>query len=157
MPLSLEVVNRQKALPLDLPKIRRTVRAILKQLGVAEARLSVVFVTDGEMRKINRTYLQHDYTTDVLSFNLTAPVTGTARLPAALRSAALEGDVIVCPAMARRQAKVYACAPQDELTLYLIHGILHLLGYDDHGADAVRRMRRKEAELMAALKPTGGR
>ena len=145
MAVTVEIVNRQKILPLQPSRIRRTVKTTLESLGVASARLCVVLVGDGEIRKINRHFLRHDYATDVLSFNHTAESSSLSRSPV------LEGEIIISAAMARLQANEFFSTPGQELTLYLIHGILHLTGYDDHGGAATRRMRQKEQELMRQL------
>ena len=64
----------------------------------------------------------------------------------------INGEIIISADTAVRNARAYQTSPQQEILLYVIHGILHLLGYDDHSPDDIQEMRRKEAELMSVLK-----
>ena len=100
--------------------------------------LSVVLVADSEMHALNREHLGHDYPTDVLSFPL-AP------------APQLVGEVICSVDTARREARARGHAPADELLLYLVHGCLHLVGYDDHVPAARRRMRAAERRWLKSL------
>lgn len=102
-----------------------------------EVSLSVVLVDDPEMHALNRQYLAHDYPTDVLSFPL-----GTRPLV---------GEVVCSVDTALREARARGHPAADELLLYLVHGSLHLLGYDDHDPGARRRMRAAERRWLRAL------
>jgi probable rRNA maturation factor len=105
------------------------------------AELSVVLTGDGEMRRLNRAYRGKDRTTDVLSFPLLEGkrLASGGRLPL--------GDVVVSLPQAGRQAKARGAALGDELALLLIHGILHLLGYDH----ATRREQKRMFGLQGRL------
>lgn len=103
-----------------------------------------MIVSDPRIKTLNRKYLKHNYATDVLAFNLTSSCLG--------RSRGLCGEVIVSADTARRQSKVFGMTVADELLLYIIHGILHLLGFDDHSAKDITRMRAKEKAVLARLK-----
>jgi probable rRNA maturation factor len=94
--------------------------------------LSIVFVGTRRMRAINKKYLKHDYVTDVLSFDL-----GDA-----------QGEIIICPGMAGVNAKAHRTSTQKEIILYVVHGILHLAGFDDKSPAGIRRMRSMEKELL---------
>lgn len=83
------------------------------------------------MRCINRRYLGHDYVTDVITFDLE----GAAEL-------------IICPQEARRNARAYKADLHQELVLYVVHGLLHLAGYDDHTEADIKRMRMQEAQIL---------
>jgi probable rRNA maturation factor len=111
---------------------------ILRINGVKDAALSFAFVGEQRMRSMNRTYLNHDYVTDILTFNLTEGDT-------------LEGEIVICPLVAAKNAGRYGHSVARELTLYLVHGILHLLGYDDHAPKDVARMRAKEEVILKKL------
>lgn len=82
------------------------------------AALTVTFVGPARMRALNREWKGHDTPTDVLSFALPAP------------DGSLVGDVYICPAVARRSAKELGISPREELTRLVVHGTLHVLGYD---------------------------
>ena len=86
--------------------------------------------------------------TDVLAFDLADNV--LAQRPSR-KIKKLSGEIVISTDTVSRHAKVFAITPQRELTLCVIHGILHLLGYDDHRAIDVARMRRKENELLDFL------
>lgn len=91
------------------------------------------------MREVNRQYLNHDYVTDVITFDLSDDIVNLS---------SLQGDVFICPQVAVDNAKEYGTTPLKETTLYVIHGILHLLGYDDKSPSKIKVMRKKEEELM---------
>ena len=102
-------------------------------------------MTDQTIHELNRQYRNKDKPTDVLSFPLADEVCPT-----------LLGDVVISIATARRQARQRKRAFADELRALLIHGILHLLGYDHEVSDSEAvRMRRKERELKALLQQSG--
>ncbi len=107
-----------------------------------QAELSLAFVTDQTIHELNRQYRHKDQPTDVLSFPL-----ADERCPTLL------GDVVISIDTARRQARQRKRAFADELRALLIHGILHLLGYDHEVSDSEAvRMRRKEREVKAVLR-----
>ena len=99
--------------------------------------LSVVFVSPDEMRTINCRYLEHDYATDVLSFSYDSP---------SMEGRSFLGEIIIAPDVAARQAVRYRVSPEKELRKLLVHGILHLLGYN-HESDR-GRMKRLQAKLL---------
>lgn len=102
------------------------------------AALSFLVVDDRRMQAINREQLGHDYPTDVITFPLEEePV--------------LMGDVVVSAETARREAARRGHPPYHELMLYAVHGVMHLLGYDDHSPEDRRRMRRAERATLKAM------
>ena len=84
------------------------------------------------MRAINKKYLKHDFTTDVLTFKLGERT----------------GEVIICPQVAATHARGHRSTAGKEIILYVIHGILHLAGYDDHKPKDILQMRKMESKLM---------
>jgi probable rRNA maturation factor len=114
----------------------------LQREGVKEASLSFVFVTRQKISALNKKYLGRAYATDVLAFDAREKA-GRAR-----SGEALVGDIIISVDAARTNARTYGVPFSRELALYVIHGILHLLGYDDHTPRDVKRMRRKEQQLL---------
>lgn len=121
--------------PLSEARLRRLSSLVLKSVRGASferrSELSVVLTGDGEVRKLNRAYRKKDKTTDVLSFPLLeGPGPGERRGP----TTAL-GDVVISVPQTRRQAAAQGKGFREELALLLVHGILHLLGYD-HGTRA---------------------
>ena len=100
--------------------------------GCPNAVLSIVFVGTKRMRAINKKYLSHDYAADVLTFDF-----GDAC-----------GEIIICPHVARVNAKAHQISTENEIIYYVIHGILHLAGFDDHRPRDILQMRRMEKELL---------
>ena len=124
--VSVEVENRSSD-TVDVPGAVELARAVLAAEGIEEGELGLAFVGPDEMRALKRDHLGIDEATDVLSF----PIDGRDELPAGLPRAL--GDVVLCPHVVGEQWR----AP-------LIHGLLHLLGYDHGGM-----MERRERELAA--------
>ncbi|MDT7043396.1 rRNA maturation RNase YbeY [Candidatus Nitronereus thalassa] len=125
--------------------VSRVVQKLLTLLGETASEVSIDFVGDARMRHLNRAYRRKDRTTDVLAF---------ASREAGGPHSPMLGDVVVSVPAAMRQAKELGHALNQELARLLIHGLLHLVGYDHElGAKEAQRMRRKEEKLFAALKP----
>jgi probable rRNA maturation factor len=130
--LEIDVTDQQSAVRVDRRRIQTTVAAILRDHGPPSCRLSIAVVDDPTIHDLNRQFLQHDYATDVLSFVLES----TAEL--------LEGEIVVSGETAAAQAGEYATTPEDELLLYVVHGTLHLVGFDDHDEADQAKMRQAE-------------
>jgi len=114
-------------------------------MGLPDAELSVLFVGDRAMRTLNRRYRGMDKTTDVLSFSLRE-----GKFPE-IQPDNL-GDVVISVPVAVRQAREAGHALDRELDRLLVHGILHVLGYDHvSGGNEAARMRRKEQKLLAGM------
>ncbi|NOZ24795.1 MAG: rRNA maturation RNase YbeY [Nitrospirae bacterium] len=134
----------------------RLLRRLGKRLGLDRVELSVVFVNDRRMKELNRTYRSIDKTTDVLSF----PLYGSMKeLRQALKThpdTVLLGDIVINLHKTVEQAVEHGNTFYEELTFLLVHGLLHLTGYDhETGAYQARKMRKKESELLDALKEVG--
>jgi rRNA maturation RNase YbeY len=127
----------------DQARLDRLARAILSDVGEASAELSILFVGDQRMRGLNRRYRGKDRTTDVLAF---------AMREASHSSAGLLGDVVIAVPTAARQAKQGQRSLDEELTVLLTHGILHLCGYDHERSEKeARRMHRRERMILQSL------
>ncbi len=135
------VEDLQKKVPVKLPRVAEIARAILKYEGVREATLTIAFVSSPKIRSLNRQYLGRDYVTDVLAFDLRD----------VKRPGRVNGDIAICVDMALRNAKAYQTSLNRELVLYVAHGILHLLGFDDHAPADIRKMRKKETDILEYL------
>lgn len=97
--------------------VTKTVQAVLDGEGAQIDHVHVTFLSTGKMRGLNRKTFGHDRTTDVIAFSL--PHNGT-----------LIGDIFVCPATARRSARQYGVPVREELVRLVVHGVLHVLGFD---------------------------
>jgi probable rRNA maturation factor len=141
--MPVEIVRRRAGAKLARRRIAEIAGTILALVGKADAELSVALIGNAEMRKLNATYRRKDYPTDVLSFPVEGPVGPEA---------CLLGDVIISMEKAAQQAKERGSSLDREVTLLLIHGIVHLLGYDhERSAQDARTMGRVEKEIYRAL------
>jgi len=140
----------------DQARLERSARAILDDVGEASAELGVLFVGDRRIRDLNRRYRGKDRATDVLAFAMRE-----ACMPHSLRQAQsrpfplapdLLGDVVISVPAARRQAIEAGRSLNEELTCLLIHGILHLCGYDHERSEKeARRMHRRERIILRSI------
>ena len=112
--------------------VKRIVVDTLSAEKVRRYEAGVLVTGDREIRRINKKFLDHDYATDVISFGLEAG----------------RGDIVVSAGMARRLARELGIPFKEELARYLVHGTLHLLGYDDIDKRKRAKMRREEKRLM---------
>jgi probable rRNA maturation factor len=129
--------------------VRRLAREILSMACEGPGELSVVLVDDVEMRRLNATYRGKDRTTDVLAFS-------QREGPNAGAEPSLLGDVVISVPVAGQQARERGTDLEREFAALLVHGILHLLGYDHERSPAeARRMFARTRELMAGLAERG--
>ncbi len=142
--MPVDVVTRGRPARTLATRLRREAAGVLEALGLAHAELSVLLVSDREMRRLNRRWRGLDRSTDVLSFSQRE---GAGRAPDGML-----GDVVISLDTARRQAAARGARLGDEGRRLLIHGVLHLLGYDhERSAAAARRMQRRERALARRL------
>jgi probable rRNA maturation factor len=154
MSVDLFVANEQDEVSIDLERWTALSIAVLAARGVtANAEMSLLFVDETTIAHLNEEFLGKVGPTDVLSFPIEDEETYSGRVPdqggtgpgstANERPVTLIGDVLVCPAVALRNAIEHDTSDDDEFALLIVHGILHLLGFD-HVVDT-------EAEVMEAL------
>jgi probable rRNA maturation factor len=136
----VDLSNTQAILRLDPAALAATVRAVLAGEGVRAAEVSLALVDDAAIHAINRRHLDHDWPTDVITFPLSAP-----------GEPVLAAELVVSAEMAARTAAAAGTDPHAELALYVVHGLLHLCGFDDVTPDAARAMRLREGEVLASL------
>ncbi|MBM4138067.1 MAG: rRNA maturation RNase YbeY [Nitrospira sp.] len=123
----------------------RAAESILTSVGEAQAELSLELVGDRRMRRLNHMYRKRDRTTDVLAFPMRE-----SHNPYPM----LLGDVVISVPTARRQASASGRSLGDELAALLVHGVLHLCGYDhERSAREAVRMRRRETAILNMLNP----
>ncbi|MCW5800153.1 MAG: rRNA maturation RNase YbeY [Nitrospira sp.] len=130
---------------LRLASLRKLANRILQFIGESEALLSLEIVGDDRMRRLNRTFRHRDTTTDVLAF-------ATREGPGPPSD--LLGDIVISLPQAIRQAREHQQGIDHELVVLLIHGILHLCGYDHERSEAeARRMARRERAVLRGIGP----
>ena len=141
--MSISIQNRQKLLTVDVGRVRRSLKRLLKELGFNDSEISVLLVDDDQIREINKNYLQRDRPTNVISFAMTEGAFGDVH-PEIL------GDIILSVETAARDAMACNIDFMDEVEFLLIHGLLHLLGYNHENGDSreAEKMKKLERELF---------
>jgi probable rRNA maturation factor len=155
--------DEQGAHPVDLDRWTRLGEHALRSERARAGELSLLFVDEATITDLNRRFMGGDGPTDVLAFPIDEtgvepgrdPDGGTAgpgrpptpddELPLLL------GDVVICPAVAARNAPGHAGTYDDELALLVVHGVLHVLGHDHAAPDETARMRSREQEILASF------
>jgi probable rRNA maturation factor len=135
--IEVHFANRQKSVGVDAAWYRRLAKLALAAEDVGQAEVSVAFVDNATIHQLNREYLRHDFPTDVITFPLSAP------------GEPLVGQIVVSGDYALEACAADGWPPHVELGLYLVHGVLHLCGYDDTNPTAARRMDRRQRQLLA--------
>jgi|SRR6516165_4542985 probable rRNA maturation factor len=136
----VSIASPQEAVPIDRGQMREIVRTVLDGENEPQAEISLAFVDNATIHTLNKRYLQHDEPTDVLSFPLSEP--GAAKL---------SGELVIGAEVAIAQARERGHDVQAELALYVIHGLLHLCGYDDHAEADAQTLRERERHYLRLL------
>ena len=131
---------RQRRVPLSATRLARTADRALVAVGRAGSDVEVLMVDDAQMRRLNRTWRGSSRRTDVLAFPLEIPEA----------QGRLLGQVVVSAETAARQARELGVPVAIELDLLVTHGILHLVGYDDHDPAQARRMHQREQTILSS-------
>jgi probable rRNA maturation factor len=132
---------RQRSRPVDRRLFQQIAAALVRDsLRREEFALHIHLVAAPEMTRLNEQFLRHQGSTDVLAFDYAEPGQGRPR-----------GEVFICIDEAVAQATRFRTTWPSELVRYLVHGVLHLIGYDDHRASDRRLMKREENRLLRDL------
>ena len=115
-------------------------RALWNTHETSPAEVEIAFIEETEMKKLHLDFLQDASSTDIITFDLGVSPEGV-RL----------GALYICPEVAKRYATRYSVTLRQELQRLIAHGVLHLLGFDDHSPQDKRRMRREENKILASL------
>jgi probable rRNA maturation factor len=146
--MEILIKNQQKKIKINQRKIKRITKLALQHLETDEkAEISLLFTDDKFIRLLNHKYRGIDKSTDVLSFSLRE---GSVKMPG-LESDKLLGDIIISVETAQRQADTLNHSIEKELTVLLIHGLLHLTGYDHEKYQDYKIMREKEDKILENL------
>jgi probable rRNA maturation factor len=135
--IHVSVTNQCDSTRADKPLMRSATETVLKGERVAAAKISLAFVDDATSERINRQFLDHEGPTDIITFPL--------------GSKPLQGELIIGAEVAGRVAAERGHDVQHELALYVVHGLLHLCGYDDKKPAPLRLMRQREAHYLQLL------
>lgn len=134
--IEIEVANEQSALEIDPEWLVTLARHVLLAEGVDQASISVALVDNATIHRLNRQFLEHDYPTDVITF------------PLSEEDEPLTGEIVLSTEYACSEAEEYQWSPRQEAALYLVHGLLHLCGYDDAEEEDRRMMHRRQEQLL---------
>jgi probable rRNA maturation factor len=159
--------DEQRAVPVELGDLTRLAEGVLLAEGVRGAcELALYFVDEATIADLNERFLGSSGPTDVLAFPIDDDVPESGRSPdagsagpdrppvEAAEIPLLLGDVLVCPVVAERNAVEHGRTVRDELALLVVHGTLHVLGWDHADAEETATMQARERELLAALHET---
>lgn len=135
--MKIQVYNRQKDLPLNKSSVIKLIRATLEYLGTSCSEVAVYFVSEKKICELHEQFFQDPSPTDCISFPM-----DEVHL----------GEIFVCPSAAIVYGKKKDVDVYEETALYVIHGLLHLLGFDDLEERARRIMRKKEKSCMRHLR-----
>lgn len=144
--MNIVIANRQRNKKINARLLRQIVAGLFEELKITEAALGINLVAAREMTLVNETFLQHEGSTDVITFDYLdlGPQTPDA-------SPQLHGELFICVDEAVLQARQFVTNWQSEVVRYVVHGVLHLRGHDDRRVAARRRMKREENRLVRAL------
>lgn len=140
----IDIQNLQDDIKIDIRKINKDAECILKAMAEEESELSLLFVSDSHIKRLNWKYLNIDSSTDVLAFSMREG-------EGISKKSLILGDVVVSVETAKRVAAKRKRSVYEELVLYLTHGMLHLLGYDDSDPLKRKKMKAKEKELLRLM------
>lgn len=135
----LSLRSRQRVRPLNILCLREITRHVIEEeMKVKDYELGIHFVSETEMARMNEQFLQHEGSTDVITFDYNE-TSGVERL---------HGEIFISIADAVKQAREFETTWQAEVVRYIIHGLLHLRGYDDLETAKRRQMKREENRLV---------
>jgi probable rRNA maturation factor len=132
----IHVTNSQRDLKISIRSAKALVNAVLASQGIACEEVGIHFVTKRRISALHQDHFNDPTPTDCITFPIDADYLG---------------DVFICPSVAIEYAQKRGLDPIQETMLYTVHGLLHLLGYDDLSLNEKRSMRKKEKECMAYL------
>jgi len=144
----IEITDLQDHIRVDKKTILRVVRHVMKAEGRNAKSLSVVLTDNRHIRDLSNEYLGRDAVTDVISFPLEDPEWPDGHHGP---NGSINGEIIASAERAYHQAQAIHGNPEAELLLYIVHGLLHLVGYDDRTEEDARRMHAREDALLQEL------
>lgn len=123
----------------DRLKIKRWIKQLVENAGFRLGSVSYIFCSDEKILEVNKQYLNHDFYTDIITFDY-------------VEKDIINGDIFISTDRVRENAQEFNVAFEEELHRVIIHGILHLLGQQDHSPKEEKQMRKKENEALLLFK-----
>lgn len=136
--MSVSVRNCQRGVRVSLPRLRGLAQRALASLGRGDREIHVSIVDDRSIRRLHGRYLGSPRATDVIAFNLEGPA-----------SSPLLGEIVISAETAARQSRRVGVPVALEIDLLLVHGLLHLAGWDDHSPGEARLMHERARAILA--------
>ena len=137
--MKITLLNQQKKVSIQIKKIIKLIRKVLKGEGVKESGwINICFVDNQQIKKFNAQFLNINGSTDVLAFN-----SSTQK-----KKKIILADIMISAQEGLKQARKFKTTPDYELSLYVVHGLLHILGYNDHTPQQIKLMRKKESQYV---------
>ena len=144
--MSVVIANRQRKKKINTRLLKQIVGGLFAELNISAAELGINLVGAKAMAKVNWDFLQHEGSTDVITFGYAKPEARSQK-----SELKLHGELFVCVDEAILQAKNFKTSWQSEIVRYIVHGILHLLGHDDSKPHLRCKMKREENRLVRRL------
>jgi probable rRNA maturation factor len=158
--MNVAVASHQHTRKINLRLLGKITSALLAELEIEKAEIGICLVGAPEMTRLNETFLKHKGSTDVIAFDYRDSVGQASSLShSKIRKvrdrqdacSTLHGEIFVCVDEAVLQARKFGTSWQSEVIRYLVHGVLHLLGFDDSSAGARRKMKREENRRLREM------
>ena len=144
--MNVAVTSHQHTRKINLRLLGKIAAALLTGMEIKTAEIGICLVAAPEMTRLNETFLKHKGTTDVITFDHSDPSYQTPD-----SSPNIHGEIFICVDEAVLQARKFGTTWQSEVVRYLVHGDLHLLGFDDSSADARLKMKREENRRLREM------
>ncbi len=137
---NITVTSTMRKMRTPKKKIAELVRFVARKEGVRLGEIDIAVVGRKKIASLNRQYLGRDEATDVISFDLAEHEGGV-----------VDGQIVICGDLARRRAEQMKIPTLNELMLYVIHGLLHIIGYDDRSATDAEKMHARQEKLLESF------
>jgi probable rRNA maturation factor len=164
--MSVTIANRQRVRKINRRLLKKIANALLAELEIKKAEIGICLAAAPEMTRLNETFLRHAGSTDVLTFDYSDKTVGAdvrrllnqkpalqkrRETPYVVSYKKIQGEIYICVDEAVLQARQFGTSWQSEVIRYLVHGVLHLLGFDDSSAVARRIMKREENRRLREI------
>ena len=147
--MKIWIRNRQKHIPLDLKRVKKGAKRVLAKLALPDAELSILLVNDLQIQELNRQYLHRNKPTNVLAFPMRK-----GEFPSL--HPYLLGDLVISVETAQRQSNRFGLDEIGMVTLLMVHGILHLVGYEHEGTrKGAREMTFQQKQIFQSILKEG--
>lgn len=156
--ITIQIAKHFDGVDVKVPKLKKLVKSVCCRFRLVKATISIAIVNNAEIKRLNKQFLSRNAATDCLSFDLTDEQPGPAKsgggkrqgkkVPGCERSTAKIFEMVVNGEMAAKEANVRGHCGEAELALYVVHGLLHNLGFDDSTEAKAKKMHEMEDEIL---------